>query len=111
MTDTPLLGYRDEQTLAREKLARDLRVALDDAEELLRLTAEATGEKVAEARAKATASLQQARARVAQVNAVAAAQGRAAAEATDRYVRAYPWQAISAAAIVGFIVGALTMRR
>lgn len=111
MTETPLLAYRDEQALAREKLAHDLRVALDDAEALLQITAEHAGEKVAEARARMRESLAQARVRLAQINAAAMAQGRAAAVATDRYVHAHPWHAVAAAAIVGFIAGALALRR
>jgi ElaB/YqjD/DUF883 family membrane-anchored ribosome-binding protein len=93
-----------------EKLKADLRVLAVDIEQLLKATASQTGEHVAQLRAKAQESLKMALARAAALQDVALVKTRAAASATDDYVRANPWQALAIGAFVGLALGILLSR-
>jgi ElaB/YqjD/DUF883 family membrane-anchored ribosome-binding protein len=97
--------------VTRAKLMEDLRTVFADVEELLKATASQTGERITAARAKAEESLKVAKARLADVQAAVATQTKAAAKATDDYVRANPWQAVGISAAVGFMFGMLITRR
>lgn len=98
-------------SVSKDKLVEDLRTVVADAEELMKATANQTGERIAAARAKAGESLQAARARLEDAQAVVVERTKVAARATDDYVHEKPWQAIGAAAVVGIILGALISRR
>lgn len=97
--------------VTREKLVSDLRVVIGDAEELLRLTANQAGEKMAEIRVKAEENLRNAKIRLARAEAALLERTKAAATATDDYVRANPWRAVGIAAGAAFVVGLLIGRR
>lgn len=97
--------------VTREKLVSDLKVVISDAEELLRATANQAGEKIAEIRVKAEENLRNAKIRLARAEEAMLERTKAAARATDDYVRANPWRAVGIAAGAGFIVGLLVGRR
>jgi ElaB/YqjD/DUF883 family membrane-anchored ribosome-binding protein len=97
--------------VTREKLVSDLKVVIADAEELLRATANQAGEKIAEIRVKAEENLRSAKIRLARAEEAMLERTKAAARATDDYVRANPWRAVGIAAGAGFIVGLLVGRR
>lgn len=97
--------------VTREKLVSDLKVVIADAEELLRATANQAGEKIAEIRVKAEENLRNAKIRLARAEEAMLERTKAAARATDDYVRANPWRAVGIAAGAGFIVGLLVGRR
>jgi ElaB/YqjD/DUF883 family membrane-anchored ribosome-binding protein len=99
------------EQVTKAKLMEDLRTVFVDVEELLKATASQTGERITAARAKAEESLKVAKARLAEVQSVVAAQTKAAAKAADDYVRANPWQAVGISAAVGLILGILITRR
>lgn len=94
-----------------EKLLDELRKVMHDAEDLLRATADATGDKAAHARARAEASLGAARERLAALGQEAAGRVREAGERADDYVRSNPWPAIGIGALAGLVVGILLTRR
>jgi ElaB/YqjD/DUF883 family membrane-anchored ribosome-binding protein len=94
-----------------DKLVSDMKVVMADAEELLRATASAAGEKVSAARAKMEDSVRAAKVKLAQAQGVMVDQAKAAAEATDDYVHAHPWKAVGFAAAIGVILGMLISRR
>jgi len=98
-------------TQSRDKLQRDLAQAIDDAEALIRLTAEQTGERIDAARDRAKASLGQAKRELGRIQADALEQSKRAVSTVDDFVRTHPWQALGAAALVGVVVGALIARR
>jgi ElaB/YqjD/DUF883 family membrane-anchored ribosome-binding protein len=98
------------QDVNKQKLIEDLKVVAQDVEELLRATASQTGEKIAAARSRAEESLRSAQVRLNEASDEAAARTRAAASATDDYVRENPWQAVAIAAGVGFVIGFLLAR-
>ena len=96
---------------ASEKLMRDLQTVVEDAEALLQATAAQTGERVDGIRARAQASLKQAKTRLLEAEVEALEQVRAAAATTDEYVHENPWQAVGVAAGVGLLLGLLLGRR
>jgi len=99
------------EQVTTEKLMVDLKVVVADVEELLKATANQTGERIAAARSKAEASLETAKARLAETQAALLARTKEAAKTTDGYVRANPWEAVGIAAVVGMLLGMLMGRR
>jgi ElaB/YqjD/DUF883 family membrane-anchored ribosome-binding protein len=94
-----------------DKLIKDLRAVIHDAEELLRATAGQAGEHIAQARAKAEASLQSARSMLAAMGTNANERARDALRSADSYVQGNPWIAVGAGAALGLLVGMLIGRR
>lgn len=96
---------------ARQKLAKDFRALTADTEELLRATANQTGERINAARARVEERLREAKEVAAEMGEDVMERTRAAAETADRTVRAHPWESVAIAAGVGFLLGMLTARR
>jgi ElaB/YqjD/DUF883 family membrane-anchored ribosome-binding protein len=94
-----------------DQLVADLKTVMTDAEALLRATSAQTGERIQEARARAEASLKQAKVRLNEMQDEALKRAREAATATEEYVRDNPWQSIGIAAGVGLVLGILLSRR
>ena len=101
-----------ELTVAnKDKLVAVLKVVIADAEEILRATAGAAGEKAAEMREKIEARLRDAKLRLADAEALIMDKAKAAAAATDDFVHEHPWKAVGVAAAVGLALGVLIGRR
>ena len=83
-----------------DKLTRDLRAVLTDAEDLLKATAGQAGERIEQARAHAEESLQLARASL-----------RDAGNQLNAQVRENPWTAIGIAAGAALVLGILLGRK
>jgi ElaB/YqjD/DUF883 family membrane-anchored ribosome-binding protein len=96
--------------IGTDKLMADFRVLAADIDALLSATASQTGQHVAGVRARAEASLNAVKARVAELQDLAWMKTRAAGRATDVYVRANPWQVIAAGAVAGVALGFLLSR-
>lgn len=102
----------EELTAAnKEKLVSDMKVVINDAEEILRATAGAAGEKMTEMREKMEARLRDAKLRLADAEAIFMDKAKAAANATDDFVHERPWQAVGVAAAIGLAIGVLIGRR
>ena len=97
--------------VSREKLASDMRVVINDAEELLRATAGQMGEKAVVARERIQESLRVAKDKLARAEDAVIDKTKAAARATDDYVHDHPWGAVGIAAAVGLVMGMLISRR
>ena len=97
--------------VTRDKLVADLKLVVADAEELLKLTAGQAGEKVAAVRDKVQRGLDQAKAKLVDLEDRAVEQTKAAARATDTYVHENPWRAVGIAAGAGILFGMLISRR
>ena len=97
--------------LSRESLLDEFSAMLTDAEELLRRAGNETGERAKDLRAQVEAKLLAAKLRLQELEGEAVDRARAAARVTDDYVHDNPWQAVGAAAAVGFVVGMLMTRR
>jgi len=96
---------------SQEKLVNDIRAVIADAEDILKVTADQTGEKIAGLRARIQERLLDARIRLDAAEAVLLDKSRAAARAADDYVHESPWQAVGIGAGVGFLVGFILGRR
>jgi len=95
----------------KEKLVSDLKVVVSDAEELLRATAGAAGEKVGELRERMSVRLRDAKERLIDAEAALIDKTKAAARATDDFVHDEPWKAVGVAAALGLALGVLIGRR
>jgi ElaB/YqjD/DUF883 family membrane-anchored ribosome-binding protein len=96
--------------ISKEKLMRDLRLVVEDAEELLKATASQAGEKANAARERIQQTLAAAKARLDAAESEVIEKAKQAAKATDEYVQDNPWKAVGVAACVGVIVGMLIGR-
>lgn len=96
---------------ARDRLVDDLRTVINDAEELLRLTAGEAGEQVSDLRGRMSRRLADAKHRLADIEAAVVGTSRRAARATDDYVHQHPWQSLGVVAAAALLVGLLTSRR
>jgi ElaB/YqjD/DUF883 family membrane-anchored ribosome-binding protein len=95
----------------REELAADMKSIIADAEELLKATASATGDRILAARARAEESLKSARERLSNLDDAAMAQVKEVAKSADDYVREHPWGAVGIAAVAGLLLGVMITRR
>ena len=100
-----------ENQVNRDKLVTDMKIVIADAEELLRATASHAGDKAAAARLKIQDSIDAAKVKLADLSEASVYKAKAAARATDDYVRDNPWQAVGIAAAVGVVLGLLISRR
>jgi ElaB/YqjD/DUF883 family membrane-anchored ribosome-binding protein len=102
-----------ESTLAdkNEQLIQDFKSVIDEAEALVKATADQGDEAVSTLRRKVAASLAAAKSKVVHAEHELVAKTKAAAKSTDEYVHHHPWQAIGIAASVGVVIGLLIGRR
>jgi len=111
MTEQVTATEAEAEQITKGKLMEDLRAVVADAEELLKATADQTGERIAAARGKAEASVKAAKARLDEQDAALRAKTKAVAKCTEDYVRDNPWKAIGIAAAAGFVLRILLTRR
>jgi len=98
-------------SIAREQLVTDMKAVISDAEELLKATAGAAGERIGVARARAEQTLKSAKHRLSELDDELRDHAQDAAKAADTYVREHPWGAVGVAAVAGLLVGILVSRR
>lgn len=98
-------------SVQKDKLMNDLKVVIADAEELLRMTADQTGESAVNLRTRVQARINQTKAELSNLQEAAVAKAKAAGHATDEYVHSNPWKSIGIAAGVGLVLGLLVSRR
>lgn len=102
---------KKELSSKEEQFIDDVKGRLDEAENLLRDAASATGDKAAELRESAMQSLRHTRETLYETQDALMERGRRAARVTDDYVHDNPWQAIGMAGLAGVLIGALICRR
>lgn len=95
----------------KDKLLDDLRQVIDDAEELLRVTADQAGDSVTEVRRRIQSRLQLAQAELSDLQDAAVGQAKAARDATDKFVHENPWASIGMGTALGLIVGLVMARQ
>jgi ElaB/YqjD/DUF883 family membrane-anchored ribosome-binding protein len=99
-----------QMSLGKQKIIEDIKVLLNDSEELVRLSASLPAEGVDALRTRLRDHVEAAR------NALEAAQSnaqeryRASLDGTVQYTRDNPWQALGIAAGIGFLAGILVSR-
>ncbi len=108
---TPRPFESDFADMSKDQLIADLKVVVNDAEALIKATANQGGEALAAVRAKAEESLAIAKDKLADTQAALLERSKAAARATDDYVHENPWRSVGVAAGIGLVVGLLIGRR
>jgi len=111
MTEWVTAREAEVEQVIKGKLMEDLRAVVAGAEELLKATADQTGERIAAARGKAEESLKAAKVRLNEQDAAVRAKTKAVAKCTEDYVRDNPWKALGIAAAAGFVLCILARRR
>ncbi len=94
-----------------DQLIQEFNSVVADLEALLIATADTGGDKLAQVRAKAQASLGAVKASMGETQASVMAKTKEAAKAADDYVQENPWRSIGLAASVGLVIGLLISRR
>ena len=97
------------QTGSRDQLLADLKTVLQDAEAWLRHGGSLTGEQLEAAKAKVESAITTAKEGLANLEVVE--KSKAAAKATDVYVKENPWKAVGVGAAVGVVLGLLINTR
>lgn len=105
------MNAQHQPEMAREKLVADFRSVVSDTEELLRATADQSGERITVARERVEERLRDSKRRLDELEDSALERARAAAKRTDTYVREHPWESIGTAGAVGILLGMLISRR
>lgn len=96
--------------LGKQKIIEDIKVLLNDSEELLRLSATLPGEGVDALRSRLRTHTDTARAALEDAQANAQSRYRAGVDCTEKYVRENPWQSLGIAAAAGFVLALLIQR-
>ena len=95
----------------KAKLMHDLQVVIEDAQEVLRMTADQVGDSAVGVRARVEARLAEATSDLKHLQDAAVLRAKAAGHATDEFVHENPWKSIGIAAGIGLVVGLLVGRR
>jgi ElaB/YqjD/DUF883 family membrane-anchored ribosome-binding protein len=93
--------------VTREKVAQDLRILIRDAEALLKAGVSDAGGKVEELKARLHSSVDKMKATCHQLEEKVVA----GAKATDKVIRAHPYESIGIAFGVGLLIGVLINRK
>jgi ElaB/YqjD/DUF883 family membrane-anchored ribosome-binding protein len=96
--------------LGKQKIIEDIKMLLNDSEELLRLSATLPGEGVDALRTRLRDHVDTARNALDDAQANAQSKYRAGIDCTEKYVRDKPWEALGVAAGIGFFLGILISR-
>ncbi len=95
----------------KAKLMHDLHVVIEDAQVLLRMTADQVGEEAQAVRERVSARLGKAKEELQGLQDNAFQSAKAAAHATDHFVHENPWKSVAIAAGAGLLLGVLISRR
>jgi len=109
MESTPTDSAKTNGT--REKLVGEMQAVIDEAENWLRSSSNATGEELRAAKAKFAAAVAAARHDLVELEQRVVEKTKHAAKATDEYVKENPWKAVGLGAAIGMICGLLIARK
>ena len=106
--ETIFQNMEDKQSdTPRERVKEDLRSLVQDAEDLLKATASDVSDKAKEARSRLGLTLEKAKATCHRLEEKTVA----SAKATDKVIRAHPYESIGVAFSMGILIGVLVGRR
>ncbi len=100
-------GEMNANDVTMRKLIQDFKVVLHDAEGLAKVTAGELGEKVKEARARLSTSLESAKENFQKLEEKAVV----GAKATDKVIREHPYESLGVAFGFGLLIGVLVSRK
>lgn len=98
-------------SMQSEKLVSDLRILIDDTEELVKATAAQAGEKIGDIRQRAQHAVEKVRPQITELQSTITQRAKVSAAATEDYVRQNPWTAVGVSALAGIVLGLLISRR
>jgi len=99
-----------QMSLGKQKVIEDIKVLLNDSEELVRLSASLPAEGVDALRTRLRDHVDAARNALETAQSNAQERYRASLDGTVQYTRDNPWQALGIAAGIGFLAGILVSR-
>jgi ElaB/YqjD/DUF883 family membrane-anchored ribosome-binding protein len=99
-----------QMSLGKQKIIEDIKVLLNDSEELVRLSASLPAEGVDALRTRLRDHVDAARNALESAQTNAQERYRASLDGTVQYTRDNPWQALGIAAGIGFLAGILVSR-
>jgi len=99
-----------QMSLGKQKIIEDIKVLLNDSEELVRLSATLPAEGVDALRTRLRDHVDAARNALETAQSSAQERYRASLDGTVQYTRDNPWQALGIAAGIGFLAGILVSR-
>ena len=99
-----------QMSLGKQKIIEDIKVLLNDSEELVRLSATLPAEGVDALRTRLRDHVDAARNALETAQSNAQERYRASLDGTVQYTRDNPWQALGIAAGIGFLAGILVSR-
>jgi ElaB/YqjD/DUF883 family membrane-anchored ribosome-binding protein len=94
-----------------EKLVTDVKVLVNDTEELVKATASQAGEKIVDIRNRAQEAVANLKPQLAQLETAVVSKAKSTATATHAYIDENPWSAIGISAGIGLVIGLLIGRR
>lgn len=109
--NTALTASHGTFDVKKQKLVKDLKGVVADADDLLKVVVNSTADEFAVARTRIEGRLGEARSKLDDARIVVTERARGAANATDEYVRENPWKVIGIAAAAGLVVSFLLSRR
>jgi ElaB/YqjD/DUF883 family membrane-anchored ribosome-binding protein len=108
---TEMTASHGHATDKSERLVKDLKSVVVDADDLLKELAGSTAEGFAAARSKVEGRLSDARVRLAEARIAIAERAKGIAVAGTDYAKENPWKVLGGAAVAGVIIGLLLRRR
>ncbi len=109
--NTELITRHGNLEGTKDKLVKDLRTVVDDADYLLQEVANSTAEEFAAARTRIGVKLTEARSRLDEARIAVTDRARHTADATHEYMMDNPWKVVGLAAVIGLIIGVIASRR
>jgi ElaB/YqjD/DUF883 family membrane-anchored ribosome-binding protein len=100
-----------DMTAQSERLVTDVRVLVNNTEELVKATAAQVGEKIVDLRNRAQEAVANLKPQLAQLETAVVGKAKTTATATNTYVHENPWSAIGISAGIGLVIGLLIGRR
>jgi ElaB/YqjD/DUF883 family membrane-anchored ribosome-binding protein len=94
-----------------EKLVADVKVLVNDTEELVKATVSQAGDKATDIRRRAQESVKNLKPHMASLEAAVVDKAKSTATSTNAYVHENPWAAAGIAAGIGLLLGLLISRR
>ena len=94
-----------------ERLVTDVKLLVNDTEELVKATATQAGEKIVEMRKRAQDAANNLKPQLIKIEAAVVDKAKTTATATDAYIHENPWTAIGVSAGIGLVIGLLVGRR
>lgn len=95
---------------ARRRLANDLKLLIEDVQELIAITADQTGERLSSLRTNVQNKLEEVKSHLAQEESALLDKTRQTAENAVQYVEKNPWSTLAVALGIGLIAAGLALR-